>query len=100
MQGVTGPIGPTGPTGPTGSLGPTGIAGASGGVELYSYDVCFTTASNIAHGVAVSFKVLSHVNLDISNNNPQSIIDILNLEDVSDDGVACHGYVSECGEAL
>lgn len=99
MQGPTGSTGPTGPTGPTGSLGPTGIAGASGGVKLYSYDACFTTSSNIAHAVAVSFKVLSHVNLNVSNN-AQDIIDILNLEDVSHDGVSCHGYVKDCGEAF
>ena len=96
LQGPIGSTGPTGPTGPTGLLGPTGIAGASGGVELYSYNVTFISSQ---HKVAASFQVISSVDYPV-HPHESDIISILNLPDVNDEGVACSGKVDTSGTVV
>ena len=91
-----GPTGLTGPTGPTGLLGPTGIAGASGGVELYSYNVTFISSE---HKAVASFQVISSVDYNV-HPTENDIISILNLSDVHDRGVACSGKVDTNGTVV
>lgn len=77
-------------------LGPTGIAGASGGVELYSYNVTFISSQ---HKVAASFQVISSVDYNVRPTK-NDIISILNLSDVNDEGVACSGKVDTSGTVV
>lgn len=73
-----------------------GLHGASGGVELYSYNVTFMSSE---HKAVASFQVISSIDYNV-HPTENDIISILNLSDVHDRGVACSGKVDTNGTVV